>query len=87
MNLIQELERKLSLKDIKCKIDRPMVEKGVWDLDMWYEDRHMSVCWQTGRGFGLAHREDACYGEGCDELYNEVDPLLERILELYGISD
>ena len=87
MNPLQELEKKLSEKDIRCMIDRPMVEKGVWDLDILYEGRHISVCWQTGRGFGLAHREDIFYGEGCDELYKDVEPLLERILELYGISD
>lgn len=85
--MINEIE-KLQIVLIKkfpqayITLDKPLVENGVWSMDIFINDKHISVAWKHGKGFGLVYKDDHGYGEGADEVFSDSHSAYLRIIEL-----
>lgn len=86
-NAIRDMQRFLtrSFPNAKITVDKPLSEKGVWNLDLFLADYHLAVAWKKGKGFGLVSSDTHGYGEGADEVFDKLDDVLPRIVKL--ISD
>lgn len=63
-------------------VTKPVHETGWWTLDIGWKG-HWVVCWSTAHHFGLWRDDsDAVYSEGMDELYQDYQQTLDRILAL-----
>ncbi|MBX3076430.1 helix-turn-helix domain-containing protein [Candidatus Obscuribacterales bacterium] len=66
----------------KITLDEPLVKSGVWSLDLFLPDYHLVVAWQDGKGFGIVSNDMHAYGEGADEVFETLDSVIPRIIEL-----
>jgi len=66
----------------RISLDEPLVAGGVWSLDLLLPDYHLAVAWQKDKGFGIVSDDTHGYGEGADEVYEDLDTVLPRIVEL-----
>ena len=84
MNEIRQMQRFLlrAFSTARITLDEPLVKDGVWSLNLFLTDYHLAVAWQAGRGFGIASNDSHGYGEGADEVYEDLDSALPRIVEL-----
>lgn len=85
MNEIQKLHSQLLgiFPDIKYRLDEPLIETGVWSLDIFPTERHIAIAWKSSKGFGIVFdMESHGYGEGAQEVYESLDEVLPRITEL-----
>ena len=81
---IKQLQ-KLILKKFsnsRAVLDKPLQKTGVWALDIFLPDYHLAIAWQAGKGFGLVSDDAHGYGEGADEVYESLESVLPRIIEL-----
>ncbi len=81
MNEIEWLAELLNthLPDATVKVDEPHPPTGNHWLDVTRNEKHVTVEWRQGRGFGF-FAEDAGYGEGPEEVIPEKEKALEKIL-------
>ncbi len=63
-------------------LDEPLRKTGVWALDVFLPDYHLAIAWQDKKGFGLVADETHGYGEGADEVYDDFDNALPRVVHL-----
>lgn len=84
LNPLQQIHKELTelFPTIKSSLDKPLVEDGVWVLDVFMPNKHIAVAWKSSKGFGLAYRNDHIYGEGADEVYYHTNAAFSRISEL-----
>ncbi len=84
MNEIRHMQRFLTraFPTARITVDEPLVKGGVWSLDLFLLDYHLAVAWKKGKGFGVVSNDTHGYGEGADEIYESLDDVLPRIVEL-----
>lgn len=84
MNEIQQMQRFLLKVFSKARItlDEPIIKNGVWSLNVFLPDYHLAVAWQTKKGFGIVSDDSHGYGEGADEVYEDLDSALPRVIQL-----
>lgn len=84
MNEIKQMQRFLLKAFSKARItlDEPIVKNGVWSLNVFLPDYHLAVAWQTKKGFGLVSDDSHGYGEGADEIYEDLESALPRVIQL-----
>ena len=68
--------------EASISVDRPRKVSGEWFLDVCRDGHHVNVQWKSGKGFGVSSSADAQYGEGPDEIYDDVDAVRYRVLSL-----
>jgi len=84
MNPIQKLQRFLltAFSDAKVTLDEPLVNDGVWSMNVFLPHYHLAVAWQAGKGFGVVSDDEHGYGEGAHEVFEDLDQALPRIVKL-----
>jgi hypothetical protein len=84
INEIQRMQRilKRAFPAAKVDLDEPLRKKGVWVLDVFFPDYHLSIAWRAKKGFGLVADENHGYGEGADEVFDDLDNALPRVVQL-----
>jgi DNA-binding XRE family transcriptional regulator len=84
MNDIQRMQRFLlnAFPNARMTLDEPLVKGGVWSLNVFLEDFHLAVAWEAKRGFGIVSDDLHGYGEGADEVFEELDRALPRVVRL-----
>ena len=84
MNEIQQMQRFLlnAFSTAKIKLDEPLAKDGVWSLNVFLPDYHLAAAWQAGKGFGIVSDDSHGYGEGADEVYENLDIALPRVIQL-----
>jgi DNA-binding XRE family transcriptional regulator len=84
MNEIRQMQRFLTraFASARITLDEPLVKGGVWSLNLFLPDYHLAVAWQVGKGFGIVSDDTHGYGEGADEVYEDLNSALPRIVEL-----
>jgi hypothetical protein len=84
MNEIRQMQRFLTraFSTARITLYEPLVKGGIWSLDLFLPDYHLAVAWQVGKGFGIVSDDTHGYGEGADEVYEDLDTVLPRIVEL-----
>lgn len=83
-NEIRYLQKFLtkSFSTARITVSEPLSKKGVWSLDLILPDYHLAVAWKKEKGFGLVSSDTHGYGEGADEVFETLDDVLPRIVEL-----
>ena len=51
-------------------------------MNVFLPDYHLAIAWQAGRGFGIVSDDDHGYGEGADEIFDELEQALPRVVQL-----
>ena len=74
------LQRKFPTAEVS--LDEPLRKTGIWALDVFLADYHLAITWQAKKGFGLVADESHGYGEGADEVFDDLDSALPRVLHL-----
>ena len=84
VNEIQRMQRILQKEfpTARVDLDEPLRKTGVWALDVFLPDYHLAIAWQAKKGFGLVADETHGYGEGADEVFDDLDNALPRVLYL-----
>ncbi len=84
INKIQRMQKILQelFPTAKVNLDEPLHKTGVWALDVFLADYHLAIAWQAKKGFGLVADENHGYGEGADEVYDDLDNALSRVVHL-----
>src|SRR5947209_1537925 len=84
MNQIQIMWRFLSevFSEAKVTLDKPIVKGGAWSLNVFLNGYHLAVAWQDGKGFGIVSDDDHGYGEGADEVHDDLMRALPRVVRL-----
>lgn len=84
VNEIQRMQRILQKEfpTARVDLDEPLRKAGVWALDVFLPDYHLAIAWQAKKGFGLVADETHGYGEGADEVFDDLDNALPRVLNL-----
>lgn len=57
---------------------KPRTETGSWFLDVTLQGYDLVIEWWPGRGFGLSTPADDDFGQGPDEVYEDVDAAYAR---------
>jgi len=86
MQLLHETLNELLPADIVIRLDFPLIEGGVWALDIFSPKLHLPVIWKQDKGFGLVVSQNHCYGEGAEEVYSTIGEVVARIVDLLGIN-
>lgn len=83
-NEIQRMQRILqgSFPSAIVNLDEPLRKTGVWALDVFLSDYHLAIAWQAKKGFGLVADKTHGYGEGADEVIDDLDNALPRVVQL-----
>jgi DNA-binding transcriptional regulator YiaG len=63
-------------------IDAPKTTSGSWWLDISLNSYALTVEWRPQQGFGVSTVADVVFGEGPDEVYQDVDSAFQRIKDL-----
>lgn len=84
MNPIQKLQRFLlvAFSAAKVTLDEPLAKGGVWSMNVFLPNYHLAVAWQDGKGFGIVADDDHGYGEAADEVFEDYDQALPRIVKM-----
>jgi DNA-binding XRE family transcriptional regulator len=88
MNKIELLRNELikRLPGAVTTLDSPIVSTGSHWLDVQFGGNAVVIEWRPSRGFGLSSSplegEDYGYGEGPDEVYDNEEEALERLIEI-----
>jgi DNA-binding transcriptional regulator YiaG len=61
-------------------LDAPAKKNGTWSLDAEYDDHLVIVQWQKDAGFGVSCSPAHAYGEGLDEVYQNLEATYARIV-------
>lgn len=86
MNKIELLRDELlgRLPGAVTTLDSPVVSTGSHWLDVQFNGNNVVVEWRPSKGFGLSsaplERGDYGYGEGPDEVYDNEEEALERLV-------
>lgn len=80
MNALERLRERLAARfpDAALTIDKAETETGGWFLDATLNGYVLVIEWRRGRGFGLSTPAEADFGQGPDEVYEDVDAAYER---------
>lgn len=80
MNALEHLQERLAARfpDAALAIDRAETATGSWFLDATLKGYDLVIEWRPGRGFGLSTPADDDFGQGPDEVYEDVDTAYER---------
>ena len=84
INEIQRMQRFLqrAFPTARVNLDEPLRKTGAWVLDVFLPDYHLAIAWQQKKGFGLVADEAHGYGEGADEVFDDLDTALPRVVHL-----
>jgi hypothetical protein len=84
MNEIQKMQRFLlkAFSTARITLDEPIVKDGVWSLNVFLPGYHLAVAWQAGKGFGVVSDDSHGYGEGADEVFDDLERALPRVVQL-----
>lgn len=84
MSKIEDLKREIEarLAGVRVTEDPPSVPTGSWFLDVSLKDRAASVEWKPQKGFGITSLPSDGFGEGPDEVYDDVASTVKRLSEL-----
>lgn len=80
MNPLEILRDRLAERFPKAslEIDRPATATGSWWLDIRLQGYLLVVEWRSGKGFGLSTPTNDDFGQGPDEVYQDVDTAYAR---------
>ena len=74
MNQIQKMQRFLfSAFSAQNHTRRALAGDGVWSLNVFLPNYHLAVAWQAGKGFGVVSDDSHGYGEGADEVFEDMN--------------
>ena len=84
MNEIQRMQKFLqnAFSSARITLDKPLRKGGVWSMNVFLPDYHIAAAWQEGKGFGIVSNDTHGYGEGADEVYENLDIALPRVVQL-----
>lgn len=84
MNKMEELSRRIieRLPRAEVSIDPPAKPMGTWWLDARIDNHSVVVEWRPRTGFGVSSTPAEGYGEGPDELFDNIDDALARIVDV-----
>ncbi len=84
MNQIQKMQRFLlsAFSSARITLDEPLVKGGMWSLNVFLADYHLAIAWQSKKGFGVVSDDTHGYGEGADEVFEDLDRALPRVVQL-----
>jgi DNA-binding XRE family transcriptional regulator len=84
MNQIERLMSGLvsALPAVKTTVDRPANPSGTWWVDIELDGHSAVVEWRPSRGFGVSASVAKVYGDGPDEVFDDVDAALDRLIVL-----
>lgn len=84
MTPLEELAGRLkaAIPEAQVTSEEPTTAGKVGFLDVSYERNWVAVEWRQDQGFGFATRNDHAYGEGPDEVYQDVEEAAQRITTL-----
>lgn len=69
--------------DVTTSVDAPADPMGHWFLDVRLGEKHVTVEWRPRLGqFGLGLSPDPGYGEGPDEICDDVGQAARRVVEV-----
>lgn len=80
MNPVECLRERLAARfpGASLAIDKAETETGGWFLDAVLNGYDLVIEWRPGRGFGLSTPTPDDYGQGPDEVYEDIDVAYER---------
>lgn len=83
-SLIKNLTKKIASRfpETDLALDEPGTEEGIWYLDVVNEGHHVIVQWQAGKGFGVSCAPQHVFGDGADEIYQDLEAVYARIVSL-----
>src|SRR5580704_7036519 len=84
MNDVQKMQRFLlsAFSSARITLDEPLLKDGVWSLNVFLPNYHLAVAWQADKGFGVVSDDSHGYGEGADEVFEDLDRALPRVVQL-----
>src|SRR5947209_6424840 len=84
MNPIQQLMASVTREFPGARTTLDLAEHpgGSWFLDVQLDDYGLSVEWRPYCGFGVTAGPEPGYGGGPDEVFSNMGPAEERVLEL-----
>src|SRR5260370_12997414 len=84
MNPIHKMQRFLlsAFSTARITLDEPLAQEGVWSLNVFLPNYHLAVAWQADKGFGVVSDDAHGYGEGADEVLEDLDRALPRVVQL-----
>jgi len=84
MNSIQKMQRFLlrAFSSARVTLDEPIVKDGVWSLNVFLNNYHLAIAWQADKGFGIVSNDTHGYGEGADEVFDDLEQSLPRVVQL-----
>lgn len=84
MNGMERLERILrdALPEALFSVDRPKHPSGHWWMDVTLGEYAVTIEWRPSQGFGVSSSSSESYGEGPDELFEDVALAAARIILL-----
>lgn len=68
-----------SVSRARITLDEPIIKNEIWSLNVFLPDYHLAVAWQTNKGFGIVSDDSHGYGEGADEVYEDLESALPRV--------
>jgi DNA-binding XRE family transcriptional regulator len=88
MNVFEKLLRDLrnaltDVPDVRVEFDQPISKSGLWSAYVIADDGYLiEIAWKKNRGFALSADYDSVMGEGFDEIIDEPEAVLPRVLTL-----
>src|SRR5438876_1980200 len=81
---IQVLEKQLQKRFPRAEIslDSPSKPRGTWYLDIKLNGHFVVVQWRADTAFGVSCSAESNFGEGADEVYQDLEAVYGRVLSL-----
>ena len=81
---LSSLEKQLRdrFSDARMSIDAPSQQDATWHLDINRNGHTVLIQWRKGHGFGISASREHSYGEGADELYEDIEAAYARTVSL-----
>jgi hypothetical protein len=81
---IQLLEMQLQKRfpNARISLDPAGKPRGTWFLDINLEGHFVVIQWRADTGFGVSCPADPGFGEGADEVYQDIEAAYGRVVSL-----
>ncbi len=82
MELLQKTLAKHLPATAKLELDAPASASGAWFLDARMGDKAVVIEWRRKLGFGISTAPRDGYGDGPDEVIEDAEKVIERVVSI-----
>jgi transcriptional regulator with XRE-family HTH domain len=70
-----------------AELTPPLHDWGIWSLDVDKADKRLAIHWSPTTGFGVSNANNENFGEGPDEIFDQLEPVQRRVDELLTTTE